>query len=536
MAELLAEMINRVAARGGSRPAVTIAGATLTYDDVGELAERGAALLAGLGHVEGDIVMARCSNSPTMLATWLGCIRLGAVFMPVNALLTGEPLAEVMAHSMARTVIADAALVDAIIDVRDRVPTLTGIVVAGFDHVAATHRFETLLEAASPTGVPLPRPDGAAPARLMYTSGTTGRPKGVVWSRTAEAHHARCYGDELVRVDPGEAVYSCLPLFHATCQGTLLGTLWRGGHIHVDPGFEPFRFWARIRETGAVFFPYVGTILSVLSRRRPRPDDADNPVRRVMGSAAPADRWREIEDRFGLCIEDVWGQTETASCWTLPHSIPARPGTIGRPAPRFEARIVAPGEHDAEDGAGELWIRPNIPHVMFNGYFRDEAATARAFTEDGWYRSGDLVRRDGEDLVFAGRARDTIRRRGEMISPVQIEDAALRHPGVLEVAAVGVPDSDGVEEEVKLCVVADPAHAVDAAGLHALLASVLPPFMVPRYIAAYAAFPKTPTTRIQRYRLQADGTGQAWDARSRAMVTDPSAPSTEPMTAMDPPA
>lgn len=515
MPELLRDMIERVSAAGGDAPAISVPGATLRYGDLDPLADRAATMLAGLGCAEGDVVMARCANGVSMLATWLGCIKLGTVFMPVNSLLTGAPLQGVMAHAGGRVAVVDAALLPPVLAVREALPDLRHLVVAGGPAPPGALAFEPLLEAAPALPPPPLRSGGEAPARLMYTSGTTGRPKGAVWSRIAEAHHAQCYGDELVRVDRGEPVYACLPLFHATCQGTTLGTLWRGGHMHIDPTFEPFRFWSRIRETGAVFFPYVGTLLSVVAKRAPRPDDADNPVRRIMGSAAPAERWREIEERFGLFIDDVWGQTELASCWTLPQSVPARPGTVGQPAPRFEARLAGDGGGEPAPGAvAEMWIRPLVPHVVFEGYFRDEGGTAGMWTEDGWYRTGDLMRREPDgDYVFSGRLRDAIRRRGEMISPASIEEAALRCAGVLEAAAVGVPAPHGVEEEIKLCVVLQPGSTVATRELHRALAATLPAFMVPRYIQAYAEFPKTPTTRIQKYRLQADGVAGAWDSR-----------------------
>jgi len=527
-------MLESQARRLGGRPALSLPEATLSYIELDALANRAASMLAGLGYGAGDLVMARCHNSLTVVATWLGAIKLGAVFMPVNSLLSGAPLRSVMAHAGGRVVAVDADLLAPMLEVCSGLPELRHILVAesgasraglrlsgtaggisGSD--AAMLSFAALLDDAAAQPPPALDVDPAAPARLMYTSGTTGRPKGVIWSRNAEAHHACCYGDELVRVDQGENVYSCLPLFHATCQGTLLGTLWRGGHAHIDRGFDAFGFWGRIRTTGAVFFPYVGTLLSVLAKRPRRPDDADNPVRRVMGSAAPADRWREIEDRFALAIEDVWGQTELASCWTRPTSIPARPGSVGRPTPRFEARLVdGSGAEPAAGEAGEIWVRPLLPHLIFEGYFRDEKGSAAMWTADGWYRSGDLMRRDPDgDLVFAGRLRDAIRRRGEMLSPADIEEAALAEPAVLEAAAVGVPAPDGVEEEVKLCVVLQPGAVPDLAALHAALQRRLPSHLVPRYLALYADFPKTPTTRIQKYRLRDDGLRGAWDSRRR---------------------
>ena len=499
------------------RPLLHIDGGTLSYGDADDLGNATATVLLDRGVRVGDVVMARCNNGTAMVATWFACIRLGAVFNPVNALLTGAPMATVMRAAGGDVLVCDADLLPAVEAVRDQLPGLRHVLVSG-GHSHAGESFDDAV-AAAPTVVPPPPPaDPAAPAKLMFTSGTTGEPKGVVWSRNAETLHAIHYGDELVRIDLGETAYSCLPLFHATCQGTLLGTLLRGGTIAVDRRFEPFRFWQRTREVGAVFFPYVGTIISVLGARSARPDDADNPVRRAMGSAAPADRWAEFEERFGLELEDVWGQTETASCWTRPVPGRVRPGTVGRPTDRWTARIVAGDGTEAADGEpGELLMRPCLPHVMFEGYHGDPAPTHDAA---GWYHTGDLLSRDGAgDLVFHGRLREAIRRRGEMISPAEIESAASRHPDIAESAAVGVAADDGVEDEILLCAVARGA-AGDAAALHRHLRATLPPFMVPRFIRFVDELPKTPTTRVRRHLLSAAGRSGAWDARARGAAPE----------------
>lgn len=504
------------AQRGGRRPFLSLPDNSFTYAELWDLGLRAATVLADLGTAEGDVVMVLARNSTTLVGAWFGCIVRGAVFMPVNPLLTGDPLAEVLDHAQGRVLVCERALLPVLDAVRLRLDQRLVVAVGGGRVGPRAVDWDRAVSAATPWRKALAddRPD--APARLIYTSGTTGRPKGVVWSRRAEALHAIAYADELVRTDPGEAVYSCLPLSHVTCQGTLLGTLLRQGRITVDAHFDPFGFWRRIREAHAVFFPYVGTLLAVLHKRPRRPDDADNPVRRVMGSAAPADDWRDIEDRFQLRIEDVWGQTELASCWTRPASLPQRPGTVGRPTQRFQARIVDAAGRPVDDGVpGEMQVRPHHPQVIFSGYLRDPDGTAAQWTEDGWYRSGDLMMRlTTGDFVFLGRLRDAIRRRGEMISPAHIEQAALRHPDVAEAAAVGVPAEDGVEDEVKLCVVPVEGASLDCAALHRFLLERLPRFLVPRWIAVYDAFPKTPTTRIQKFRLRADGTAGAWDAEA----------------------
>lgn len=505
----LRELITRVASRGNA-PAVTLVDARLSASDIGDLSRRSATVLGDLGVQPGDIVLTVCDNGIAQLAAWLGCIELGAVFAPLNTLLIGPPLAQIAAHSGARILICQERYRERLAALRPQMPKVGTVLVAGRTGDAA---FERLLEAASGDVRRELAPDPAAPARLMYTSGTTGDPKGVIWSRNAETLHALAYGDELVRIAAGEHVYSCLPLFHATCQGTLLGTLWRGGHITVDERFSPFAFWQRVRECEAVFFPYVGTLLATLDRRPPRPDDRDNPVRRVMGSAAPAERWRAIEDRFELLIEDVWGQTETASCWTRPQHPPVTPGTVGSPVDRFCARVVNADGREVNPGcAGELVIRPHQAHVMFEGYLGEPSP----WDADGWYRTGDLVtQRDDRDLVFGGRVGEAIRRHGEMLSPAHIEAVAADCPEVGSVAAIAVPAADGVEDDILLCVTGSVAFR----DVDQFLTDRLPRVLRPRYYRRCTELPMTATTKLRRHELRALGSAGAWDRTVAAEET-----------------
>ncbi|CAA9239569.1 MAG: Long-chain-fatty-acid--CoA ligase [uncultured Acidimicrobiales bacterium] len=508
------------AAELGPRPFLTLPDATLTYGETDELANRVASVLSGLGYGAGDIVMVRAVNGWATVAAWFGCSKIGAVYLPLNALLTGEPLRQVMAHSRSPVILVQDALAAEVQAVRQGLPDLRDVVVVGGPG-GGEPRLEDLLEEASSASPPPLVDDPGAPTKLMYTSGTTGVPKGAVVSRSCEALWARCYGDELMPIARGEAVYTCLPLFHITGQGTVLAALWRGGRMTVDPGFSLLSFWRRIREAEAVMFTFVGTILSALARRPPHASDRDNPVRQILGGGAPVDRWREVEERFGVQIMETWGQTETGSCYTWPiRGLPQRPGTIGMPSARWEARIADDeGRPLGPEQTGELWAKPLGPHVMFDGYLGEDgldAPTREAFTEDGWYRTGDLMAwtEDGE-LSFVGRQRDAIRRAGEMISPSFIEEAALAHPGVVEAAAVGVPADDGVEEEVLLCVVASEGVELDLAEVASFLAQALPPYLVPRWLRAHLELPKTASTRVRKFQLRELGTAGAWDSRRR---------------------
>lgn len=513
----------------GPAPFLVLPEATLSFGEVDELANRFANVLSGrLGVSRGEVVAVRAGNGVPIVASWFACMKLGAVFMPVNPLLGGEPLRKVLAHCRAKVAVCEAALLAELDAVRDELPALRALVVAGAPsrpRGADEFDFQTLVDGASGSAPPAPPPDAGAWAKLMYTSGTTGEPKGVVWSRQCESTWGFAYGAELIPAPPGESIYTCLPLSHVTAQGTLLSALGRGARLVIDSRFEPFRFWERVRAADAVCFSFVGTILSVLSRLDRRPDDADNPVRWVLGAAAPTDRWRAIEERFGFTIVETYGQTELAGCWMGPASLPQRPGTVGGPLDgRFEARLVDPetGSDAAVGAQGELFVRPREPRLIFEGYLRADGGLDRAIGPDGWYRTGDLLTLDPDGAYrFTGRLREAIRRRGEMIAAGDIEEAAVAFPSVGEAAAIGVPADDGVEDEIKLCVVGHGGASVDIDELYLFLRSKLPRHMAPRYIEVWESFPKTPSTRVRKHLLAEAGVSGAWDARRRRRRSGP---------------
>ena len=518
------------AAELGSRRFVTLPDAELSYADTDDLVNRLADVLSGMGYGPGDIVMIRATNGWGILATWLACAKLGAVFLPLNALLSGEPLRQVIAHSRGRVLLVAADLLADVEAIRGGLPDLRHVLVLGGPPRSSTPRVDDLIEQAS-SRAPSPLVhDPGAPAKLMYTSGTTGVPKGVLWSRHCEVQWAHAYGEECLPIEPGEAIYCCLPLFHVTCQGTVLAAMVRGGRITVDSGFHAFGFWNRIRAADAVMFSFVGSILSALARRRPHGSDLENPVRRILGAAAPVDRWREIEERFGLNIAETWGQTETGSCWSWPaRGLPQTPGTIGVPSDRWEGRIVGPDGRALGPGQpGEMWMRPRAEHVMFEGYLGQDGPSApsrEVWTDDGWYRTGDLLQwTDDGELQFIGRERDAIRKAGEMIAPSFIEEAAITHPDIVEAAAVGVPAEDGVEEEVLLCIVPSEDTELDLIEVTEFLAGALPRYLVPRWLRIHDELPKTPTTRVRKVELRALGKSDAWNTRHRRVAQAPVPP------------
>jgi crotonobetaine/carnitine-CoA ligase len=484
----------------------------LSFAELQALINLTANALLGVGVVPSTKVALMLPNGPEFVACWLALACLGATAVPINTKLKGDLLGYQLGHADVDMAIVGARQLASFEAAASR--GLRGpFIVAGGDIEPPPGwlRLERQLESA-PTGSP-PRielpPDGLA--MIIYTSGTTGRPKGVQIGRQAQLKHGLNY-TELLGIQPDETAYVYLPLFHITAMGSTLGSLLGGASVALDDGFSPFGFWDRTRLYKAVVFTFVGSVLTMLYHRPPRPDDADNPVRRAVGAATPTWLWRDFERRFGLEIVETYGQTELAALWFMPPLQSSKVGTVGVPAAgRFEARIVGKDGRELSNGQrGEIAIKPADPGDMMSGYYRDPESTAAALRSDGWYHTGDLGVRDAEGYyVYAGRLKDCIRRRGENIAAFEIERVVNGLPGVLESAAVGVPSEVG-EEDVKLCVVPRPESELQPHQVWAHCRARLPSFMVPRWIQIRTALPKTATERVRKPDLVAEGRVGCW--------------------------
>ncbi|MGI8532509.1 MAG: AMP-binding protein [Geodermatophilaceae bacterium] len=443
-----------------------------------ELALRGSAGLARRGVQPGDMVAALLPNSVEFVVLWWACAHRGARLHPVNAGLRGDTLAYILGAAQPALVVA-----------ADDLAALASAAVDGPTVVAASQWMTDLPAASTATAQ---GPGG----QVIFTSGTTGRPKGVVWPAATQRGHTVAYSQELVVLDPEESAYACLPLFHVTAQGTTMAVLTHGATIHLDATFPVRTFWDRIAETAAVTFPFVGSILAVLLKDT-RPVPAHR-CRTVFGAASPAYAWEAVRDRWGVELVETYGQTEMGGTWLL--NIDGRPGSVGVPCPRIQARLVA-GEGDPPE-VGELQLRPTADGYFMSGYL-DPEHTAAAYTADGWYRTRDLLaqREDGY-YRFVGRMSDSIRRRGENVSAWEVEQAFLAHPGVLEAAAIGVPSELG-EEEIALYVVPRPGTALDPAELRRWATGGLGAFMRPAFYLPVDSLPKTQTQRVRKDELRA---------------------------------
>jgi crotonobetaine/carnitine-CoA ligase len=470
-----AELLTELPAGG----AVVTSDGRLEARDVVDLAARAAGALAELGVRRGDRLAVMLHNQQAILAAWFGSAWAGVTFVPINTRLRGEILRYTIQHSEpAALIVAD----DLVAATARELASAVRIIPAGDWSRAVV------------TTPAIPLAPSTERGCIFYTSGTTGRPKGVVWHPVTQARHAWLYARELVALEPGEVGYTGFPLFHVQSMGVAMSCLQNGATAYVDPRFSATQFWPRVRETRATMFAYMGAMLAILLKAPPGPADRDHQLRYAMGAAATPELWRAFEARFGLTLLECYGQTEMSTCWSANPVGSGRIGSIGPFADRATIRLQPVGDGSP---VGLLLVRPRAPHLMMEGYFRDPEAT-RAVMEDGWYNSRDLVRADPDGwLYYVGRVTDSIRRRGEHVSAYEIEQVVVDHPDLLEVAVVGVA-SDLTEQDVALYYVRRPGLPVDPRALAEWCRARLSDFMVPRHYREVAALPKTETARVQK--------------------------------------
>jgi crotonobetaine/carnitine-CoA ligase len=521
MIDLAQRTVPAVVIRGAdswpSKLAVVDDAAELTYAQLREFTARVAGGLHRLGVREQDTVALLLGNSVDHVLSWFALSWLNAIEVAVNTALMADQVATIVNHSGAAIVIADEAYLALLRDAAPRLTAVHTVVVRGNPAAAAGLPFRLVsfdeLRAAAPAGAEHVGPQDVL--GIVYTSGTTGEPKGI------EVTQAQTYG----RMWPGgpggprhdDRTLVVLPIYHVIgqCRG-LYNTLIAGGTAVLVPRFSASGFWAQTRQHRISFVPLVGTIVGHLLAQPERQDDRDHPVRHIaLGTTSPlVERFRR---RFALAeISMSYGLTEAGGILVAP----AEPTGCGYLRDDFEARLV--DENDVEvapGGVGELVLRPREPWTVMRGYYRMPEATLERW-RNLWLHTEDLMyqRADGM-FVFAGRRSDRIRIKGENVSVIEVEQLAAEYSPVAECAVTGVPPAAAEaavgDDEILVAVVPRAGESLDPAGLIEFLSGRLPAYAVPRYVAVLSELPRTDAThRVQRKALAALPAAGLWDRRA----------------------
>jgi long-chain acyl-CoA synthetase len=499
----LADSLARNAADNPDRVAIHLGDQTTSYRGLDDQSARVAGLLAARGIAPGTPIGIMLPNVPEFASVYYGILRTGAVVVPMNPLLKAREIAYYLGDSGAPVIFAWHVTAPEV---------EIGAKEAGAEAILVDPAtFPDILATASPAPQVV---DRAAydTAVVLYTSGTTGHPKGAELTHANLINNVEVSAVDLLQVGPDDIIFGGLPLFHAfgqTC--TLNAAIMMGGSLTVLPRFDAAKALGILADQRVTIFAGVPTMFSALLHVPDRSDYDVSALRLCIsgGAAMPVEVLRQFEDQFDCIVLEGYGLSETSPVASFNHPGRERkPGSIGTPIRGVEMRVVdASGAEVPQGEVGEIAIRG---HNIMKGYLNKPDATAEAVSADGWFRTGDIGRVDADGYYYiVDRKKDLIIRGGYNIYPREIEEVLYEHPEVAEAAVVGMPHPE-LGEEVGAAVALKPGATVTPDELRSYVKSQVAAYKYPRRVWIVDALPKGPTGKILKKEItvpDAEATG-----------------------------
>jgi long-chain acyl-CoA synthetase len=490
----LASIVTESAARDGDADAVRLGGSALSYAELEDRAARLATLLVEHGLEPGDRVGVMLPNVPEFPISYYGVLRAGGVVVPMNVLLKRREISFYLEDSEAKLLLAwHGFLAEAADGAAD-----AGVELIGVEPTA----FGSTLDALEPTAEMAAVDDGDT-AVILYTSGTTGQPKGAELSHVNLIRNADVSAHTNTTVGPGDIVLGALPLFHTFGQTVSMNaSLLVGATLTLVPKFDPGEVLETMARDEVTHFYGVPTMYGALLRYPDRESFDTSSLRVCMtgGSSMPVEVLRGFEDAFGAIVLEGYGLSETSPVASCNHpEMERKAGSIGTPIEGVEMRIV--DENDAEVARGEVGEIVIRGHNIMKGYWGRPEATAEAI-RDGWFHSGDLGREDEDGYFYVvDRKKDMIIRGGYNVYPREVEELLYEHPAIREAAVVGVPH-DQWGEEIGAAVVLEPGADVAPEEVSAWVRERIAAYKYPRVVWFLDDLPKGPTGKILKREIE----------------------------------
>ncbi|HEX3828986.1 MAG TPA: AMP-binding protein [Sporichthyaceae bacterium] len=478
---------------------------TLTYRQMDDRAERAAQVLRANGVGIGDRFVIHLANCVEFYDLWLGAAKSGAVMVPTNPLSSADEMAYVFEHSGGRFTVTSPDLVDVVRAAQKQLPDggeSSRVLITG-GGVPPGECYDTALAAAPDAPVQAAQ-DPSAVVGVLYTSGTTSRPKGVLVTNANYLYAGR-YTAEYLRLRPEDRQLVVLPLFHGNAQYySTMSALVTGASVALAPRFTASRWSEQATKLGATAASLFAAPIRMILRARASEYDRAHRIRvALFAQNVNDDQAVEFERRFELRLTQLWGMTETIVPTVInPLHGQRRHNTIGRPGVGIRIRIVGEDGADVAPGeVGELLVGGVPGRTLMLGYLDNPAATAEALA-DGWLRSGDNVRADADGyLHFVDRGKDVIKRAGENVASGEVERVINEHPAVFESAAIGVPD-EMRDEAIKMFVVLHENAGATEEELIVWAAARLAKFKVPSHVEFIETLPRTSVGKVQKHVLR----------------------------------
>jgi crotonobetaine/carnitine-CoA ligase len=510
----------------GERTFLELEESAVSFAALDERSNRVANALRALGVGRGQIIAVFLPNCAEFLYAWFAAAKIGAVIAPINSGFRSAEARYILQHTEAAVLVTTADLWrEEIQPVLPECPQLHNVITLG-EPAERTIPFAHLLQASAEEPPPIALDGAATPAVILYTSGTTGYPKGCVLPH----RYFILNGDAILDgmgIQPEDRLYMPLPLFHVNAEITLVGALLRGCTYLLRPRLSVSRFWDDVIRSGATEFNHIGAMVSLLAKEIAPGAEPEHALRVGCGGGAPVEVQRQFRERFGITLVELYATTESGMD-TMGDSrrsgpdAPQRPGSAGRPVWFKHIRVVDEQGRSLPPGqVGEIATCAAEPGAVMLGYFKDPDATAAAVRE-GWYHTGDFGKLDADGyLYYVDRKKDLIRRSGENIASVEVERVLKTHPAVLDAAVVAVRD-EVRGEEIKACVELRPGVApesVPPAGLISYCEQHLARFKAPRFVRYYDKLPRNASQRVQKHVLrdERDPRADCYDREAEAL-------------------
>jgi crotonobetaine/carnitine-CoA ligase len=510
------DMLSEAAAQHGDRDFVRFGDEITSYAAFDNAASQLATGLDAVGVKKGDRIAFLTDSRIEVLELLFAGWRIGAIGVPLNVFLRGKPLEHQLTDSGSDTLVVDGEGFSTALALVDRLPKLRRIVLldempdhAATDGIEVMHIDDLRSEV---VGEFEPRAN-TDPALIMYTSGTTGLPKGCVLAFRYLYHVGREW-TAVLDINDEDVFFSVAPLYHFGGIIPVMATLVSRISINIEPSFKASQFIARAVEVGATLTIGVGWLVVALLAQPETPADRKHRLRVMMATPVSETDREKFEARFGIeLLSEVFGQTECTLGALSTVGGSRKSGSAGRAAPWHELGILDENDCLLPPGeVGEIAIRPRVPGATFDGYWNRPADTAAASTTY-WHHTGDIGTLDHDGyLTFVDRKSDRLRRRGENIASFEIESVVMAHDAIAEAAVHAVSIPGEVDDTLKACIVLAPGATLEPGEIAGYFATELPYYAIPRFVEVFEELPRNASGRVMKFELRKEPQGpNVWD-------------------------